>query len=70
MKSVKSVNVNNFPAEETVKRKLASMDPKAHEDGYDSDGNLPYWFDYNCDDSDNEFEEGGGRRGGGGGPCL
>ena len=44
----------NFPTVEPKKRKIANLDEAKYEEGYDSDGNLPYYFDYEGDEDEDE----------------
>ena len=50
-----------FPTVELKKRKILNLDEATYEEGYDSDGNLPYYFDYKGgkdeDKEDDEVEE-------------
>lgn len=46
----------DFPAERPKKRKLACLDSSKYEQGYDSDGNMPFYYDY-TDDEEDEWDE-------------
>jgi hypothetical protein len=46
-----------FPTVEPKKRKIANLDEAKYEEGYDSDGNLPYYFDYEGDEDEDEEDD-------------
>ena len=49
--------LGNFRQLSQKKRKIANLDEAKHEEGYDLDGNLPYYFDYEGDEEEDEDEE-------------
>ena len=54
----------NFPTSKPLKMIIRNLDDSKFEQGFDSDGNLPYVYDYEADDSDDDGEEGGEEEGG------